>query len=748
MVNQEKYVSVIPQESPGLIKRPGKKSFPGEFRKLLNAEFTTEGTIKTRPSAYFCGFFQDTGSGLTDTGNPQLGTRATHATRLGKIIGHIRPNVNFGTYYTVSEAISGTDPGDGATHQLFCATSHASELETDTALSTGYGFSFKFNSNKGSFSSGFTHANINANNRKFIAALYYNNSNYFMVSMPTAVGTLPSGDTGATEFGLWMVTTTSIPKNGGTLTPAAIYDTGIRVSHDKIDTVEWTLHRERMWVVTGNSVYFSKTGDLLTWRVPSTVSPDPDAGFFNFPGEDYYDIQGLGDLMYVSGPGQIKAINYSANPNTDGSVTTVNTQFGGHSITAYGSSIYFVRFDALWSVSGTSVSKVKDLDLGLVEGINTSNLAYLNNSPEGDSALSVKIYPYRNYLIIRVVSPVAISSYSETLTGTTNGSPLAELSYPGSLGQYGTEPNDYIRLYPRVVGQAYFVNMDNGATHEFNHRVGHISDSIDDLGIFCDVSSMYVIPGHANYDETLYFNDFYINYNLSLIPAGTTNYLDGVGSDSVLEASTLLDAVYRYPFPQTPSTSWLYSRPEVQIEISNLYPGNRKFNTAKWRSFGWIGKGPKSGFSLSGPENNGVPDQTKRLNWHWAVTLGTEDSYNLRYPVPSVGGDENAVEVITTAFQSTILGSIGTTFDLADDLTRVGLNARGKSISLCLYTDPTYPNSVEFIDYTTYSDSTKLDYFNDLGRQMYVYLTGLYVMFTETKRAGADRRGVSMNDPH
>lgn len=742
MVNQEKYVSAIPTESPGLVRRPAKKSFPGEFRKLLNAEFTTEGTIKSRPSAYFCGFFQDTGSGVSDSGLPQLGTRTTHATRLAKIIGHIRPNVSFGTFYTVSEAISGTDPGSGATHQLFCATSHASELETNTALTTGYGFSFKFNSNKGSFPGGVVHANVTPNNRKFIGALYYNNSNYFIVSIPTAVGTLPDGTTGATTFGIWMITTTTIPKDGGTLVPAATYDTGIRVSHNKIDNVEWSLHRERLWLVAGDSVYFSKTGDLLTWVTPTTVSPDPDAGFFIFPGEDYFDLQGLGDMVYVSGPGQVKAINYATNPNTDGSVVPVNTSFGGHSITAYGSNIYFVRFDALWSISGTSVSKVKDLDLGLVEGINTSNLAYINNDPSGNSLLSVKVYPYRNYLIIRVVSPTNVSTFSSVFTGHHIGSPLCELSYPGSLGQYGAEP-DYIGDYPRAIGQAYFVNMDNGATHEFGHRVGTTVGTSD---IFTDVSAMHVIPGHANYDEILYFNDFYIDYDASQISAGTTNYLDGVGTDSVLESATLLDAVYRYPFPQTPSTSWLYSRPEVQIEISNLYPGNRKFNTAKWRAFGWVGKGPEVGFSLSGAD--GAEVSSDRYNWHWAVTLGTEDSYGPRYPNPVVANPDTDVQIITTSFQSTILGNIVARYDLADDLTRVGVNARGKSFSICLYTEPSYPNSLEFINYTTYSDATKLEYFNALGSKGYIYLTGLYAMYTETKRAGADRSAVFMNAGH
>lgn len=737
MVNQEKYVMALPKESAGLVRRPGKKSFPGEFRKLLNAEFTTEGAIKSRPSTYFCGFFQDTGShSQSVNGEPQLGTRTTHATRLGKIIGHIRPNVGFGTLYTVSEAISGTDPGSGATHQLFCATSHASELETNTALTTGYGFSFKFNSNKGSFAGGIVHANVTPNNRKFIGALYYNNSNFFIVSIPTAVGTLPDGTTGPTTFGIWMVTTNSIPKDGGTLVPAATYDTGIRVSHDQIDNVEWTLHRERLWLVTGGAVYFSKTGDLLTWVTPTTGSPDPDAGFFIFPGEDYYDLQGLGDLMYVSGPGQVKAISYSANPNTDGAVVTVNNSFGGHSITAYGSSIYFVRFDALWSISGTSVSKVKDLDLGLVEGINTSNLAIINNSPDGDSLVSVKIYPYKNYLIIRVVSPAHVSTFTQTFTGHHVGSPLVELSYPGSMGDYGNQPT-WVSDRPRAIGQAYFVNMDNGATHEFGHRVGN-ADETTVLGINCDVSSMHVIPGHSNYDEILYFNDIYVNYDISLISAGTTNYLDGVGSDSVLESATLLDAVYRYPFPQTPSTSWLYSRPEVQIEVTNLYPGAKgKFNVAKWRSFGWTGKGPEIGKYATGPGNNYV--LSPRYNWHWACTFGTEDTYAFRFPRPSIPFPETDVQIINDySIQITMLGEINVVFDTADDIIRVGLNARGRSLSMCLYTDASYPNSLELIDITGYTDAEKLEVFNVIGRSNYIYLTGLYAMYTETKRAGIE----------
>lgn len=123
---------------------------------------------------------------------------------------------------------------------------------------------------------------------------------------------------------------------------------------------DWLMHKERLWLASENTVYFSAATDPLNFTVPS-------GGFFRFSDKQIKNIVAVGDTVYVIFDDSISAITYQVDPNVDATVVVVSGVVGGDGACLYGDVVYVVKNESIYQVNGHNIDKVMDLSLGLRE---------------------------------------------------------------------------------------------------------------------------------------------------------------------------------------------------------------------------------------------------------------------------------------------------------------------------------------------------------------------------------------------
>ena len=191
------------------------------------------------------------------------------------------------------------------------------------------------------------------------------------------------------------------------------------------------MHKERLWVVLGGALYFSKPTDPTVFSVP-------DGGFFKFAEADINYAVTLRDSIYVICDSAIYVINYSADPNLDANVIKIDAVAGGDSACVFRGNVYYTKDDTLNVINNYNVSKVMDLNLGFW----------------GEEGSYSRLVPFGDYLVLQRYTTESYNSSAIPITGATE--------HPVSLANYGN--NDL---------SCYFINMDSGSIHGLDFSDNH-----------------------------------------------------------------------------------------------------------------------------------------------------------------------------------------------------------------------------------------------------------------------------------
>ncbi len=338
MVN-ENIQGVIPLTGPGIKFRQNRNYGPGEYERLINAEITEEGTLKSRRAVVAVDPF--------DSGYME------QMERPGKFIGNIGKYAIFKSldrlwFYSVNGVfellddsldpydLSGFDPSLPMHSWVGAFTYNGKAYLMSMAHVTAGVSRFRF----------YLHETDLANLTYFSS---YTSTNVLEIASPTA-GIPPQS---------WLY----------------------YKSH--------FIHKERLWIMTSKGAYFSKATDPKVFTVP-------DGGFFRFPEDELNYGVALNDNIYVMCDNSIHTIGYSTDPNVDASVVKISDGLGSDWATIHEDSVYFVKGNNLYSINGSNVDIALDLGYGL-----SSTNEWGDDTLFVTSRVLTRVFTYKNYLIIK-----------------------------------------------------------------------------------------------------------------------------------------------------------------------------------------------------------------------------------------------------------------------------------------------------------------------------------------------------------
>lgn len=356
MANQSEVADLLIEGAKGFVARPDHDFKAGEFRQLTNAEIV-EGRIQSRRC------IKQHGYNNSSIANTVMSTGV-------KAIG-------FYGQWTIYASETQQVAFDGVgNRQAMFNPSTMIDLGGDL---TGWG--------------------------RPVGFFEYNNNVYWLVlRYNSAVGIV----------GIDIYTTSSdVQKDPSSFTTATIsYTRGFYISYDSLDFAKFkynnfTIFKDRLWVSTKRTVYFSAATQ------PNNFNVNDDGGFFRFPDDTVNYVMAVGDLVYVICDKSIWTITYNTSPNDDATVRKISGDVGGIQGCIYEDTPYFINNDGIFTISNSKVDKVinSDLDEGLNDFTNQSLNAYQNyliinktyerntdSLPEPDSGSALIIAPRINIM--------------------------------------------------------------------------------------------------------------------------------------------------------------------------------------------------------------------------------------------------------------------------------------------------------------------------------------------------------------
>lgn len=102
--------------------------------------------------------------------------------------------------------------------------------------------------------------------------------------------------------------------------------------------------KDRLFVFSGNRVYYSKVTDPTVWAAP-------DGGFFDVnpdTGNSITDFAVVNDVLYIFKAYQVWSFSFSSDPGVDGSLNIISSDKGASSICVYQNNIYCIDAVSLY----------------------------------------------------------------------------------------------------------------------------------------------------------------------------------------------------------------------------------------------------------------------------------------------------------------------------------------------------------------------------------------------------------------
>lgn len=119
--------------------------------------------------------------------------------------------------------------------------------------------------------------------------------------------------------------------------------------------------KDRLFLVDGDTVYFSKPGDFSVWTAP-------DGGYFKInPGNDGDYITAVAvtdDVIYFFKPNTTISFIFQTDPNSDGYARTISIEYGAHSATVWRNRVFVFNTNSVFElVSGQFIDLGQKIDL-------------------------------------------------------------------------------------------------------------------------------------------------------------------------------------------------------------------------------------------------------------------------------------------------------------------------------------------------------------------------------------------------
>lgn len=360
--------------------------------------------------------------------------------------------------------------------------------------------------------------------------------------------------------------------NGGTVTAyqnLANYTNTVLIARSTIGGVQPIvfkdafIHKDRLWIVTEDEIFFSKATDPLEFD-------PPDGGFFQFNDSVINTAIANRDFIYVIGNGSIDVITYTTDPNVDAQVRNLTGALGGDSACVYEDSVYTVRDDNLYHVSASGVTKVLDLKVGM--------------SAIGGEYTKIEAFgPYIVFL-----------RWGRKMYDAALGAAFIDYVLPHKT-KAKTHPLGAANYWNGAAFDfkyhVYFLNMNTGAIHTLDFR-----DALDKatVGLQGIVSDMIIPPWEDGYNN---FHLFFMTkqFKDTSLPGGA--YTGSVYSMQVSiptddQNVNLLDDCVGGTDIGGGSYEYKASEPAVDVEIRHYVPDGNEFKLKKFRGIQLQGQFP------------------------------------------------------------------------------------------------------------------------------------------------------------
>lgn len=531
---------------PGFVDRDKGNYQPGEYRSLSNAEITVEGELKERRSI------------------------ATPTDSEGYAANFVNP---FGIIGTIDDNIIYASKTDHQSQGLESAT-----LWSPTSLPVP--------------ASGF---------HQIVAAFKYNKK-------------------------WWWLTWEYDPASGGTYTYNLYYKDaspfGLKAGNPAFETLStvalftqatWPnrlvssfIHKDRLWIVTTDRIYWSKATD-------PTVFATPDGGFVDISADNRITgAVALNDSVYIITKSSTYMLSYSIDPSDDGYMRKI-ADTGGDSICVHDASPYIANKIGLFAVTSTTVEKVIDLPR---------------------VAHSWKVVSFNEYLIFIARERI---SYDDDAPSESNQGWQRSVANPMFVTSTTTD-------------NVYFLNTQNRSMHTVDFK-DHLDDAGSEYGYIVD--AVYVAT-----------NDVYGASKLYMI---TNKYVSKVAGVSTYNSNVYYmypdkDKTFVVDYVRKVDGSYGQYRPSILVEFEGLSPESHEYRMRKFRTLLAMGKFPFEEFEVNialdfkdydpakakQVNNNNFPNDNNRL--HNPVRLpinqrGHSISIKMRTTNPLVDIKNNATDI-------------------------------------------------------------------------------------------------------
>jgi hypothetical protein len=357
------------------------------------------------------------------------------------------------------------------------------------------------------------------------------------------------------------------------------------------------IHKDRLWVVCEDQVWFSKPTDPLTFSVPN-------GGFFKFPHVTINDACANKDNIYIIGNGSIEVITYTTDPNTDAVVRGVTGSLGGDSCCVHEDSVYTIKDEAIYYLSGSNVTKVYDLEVGFLTA----------------SGNYTKIASFGPYLVF--------------LRWHRGSYEFGD--FEGSFNEYGFPAQSKTKSHPigssrlfdgtayRHAYHMFFLHMGTGAIHVVDFRDGYNVSSDPTLqGIVGDMMFLPLEDGANN------FHLFMMTKQRDTSTASGTRGMRG--SIYTMAINTPPEGgqnSYLDEYIENSSIGVNVKRSveaQVDIEIRHYVPDGNEFNFKKFRNIMIQGKFPQEALQLQYAFDNREYGAPLTIEPHYSNTLVPTD---------------------------------------------------------------------------------------------------------------------------
>lgn len=490
----------------GYTYRANDKFQPGEYKALLNVDITDEGTLVNR--------------------KPLQGMVHTETQPLQRWIGTLKSKA-----IAVGESVAGAD----------VSWVHVAEQQqiTSTPIVNDHHLNL-YNHFDAVFGLGvptWRHA-------QYEGVFEYNGFNYFIVLYSyrdAALAYKQALFTIKVPLTEYQPSAPSTPATGSTLIENISVPIPALRSVPEFKVKNFILDRERLWIATKDTVYFSAATNPQNFTAPS-------GGFFKFPDMNIRKIIALSGIIYVFGDSSVKAIQYTTDPNLDAQVNIVSDHQGCDDAVLVGDTVYMVRPNALYEVRGLNVSKMVDL---LLDIKSTANGDF--NTYQFD--LGLKAFNEDLYIIPR------------TIYYTSNESDNPQIAYRVSYSIYDPSFQE-IHCF-------YRMSLSNGSISQYSFP-GTYSTPTD--GIYIPIEDqlnqrsfiwIHSIPSEAGLTAhySYKFNEHPAFYRVSVLDDEVYNNV----------ATIAIDTKYFGGLTMTPML------PAFLIWIRHYSPDNLRYQVKKFR---------------------------------------------------------------------------------------------------------------------------------------------------------------------